>query len=116
MKLLIIMILSISNTLFASPERICAYDSARAHKPYVEQIQSTDKHKHCTISGAVGIDCGATQSVILGIAKEVWDAMGNGTPELADLKANIKGIKLSRREDVQNLYDCENICFNHYDK
>jgi hypothetical protein len=113
MEILILQLL-LSAQLYAAPKMICAYDSAREHKPYVETLPGSDKLKHCTISCAMALDCGTGQSTVLGIVKEIWDAMGNGNPELADIRANLKGIKLSKRSDVGNIYDCLDQCKKHY--
>lgn len=96
-------------------DMVCAVSSANYYKRALEiQTLEVDKFKHCTISCVVGIECGVAPTAILGIAKELYDLLGAGTPELADLLANIRGLRLGQRDTIQNFEDCKEACFNIY--
>ena len=78
----------------------CAFGVAKALQSAFPG--TSDKYKHCMISGLMVTTCGpafgATGSAIgasafIGIAKEIKDLFGPGNAELADLVADYRGIK-----------------------
>ncbi|EQC45367.1 hypothetical protein [Bacteriovorax sp. Seq25_V] len=115
-KLIAILSLTFSLSTLASPENIfCAYESAMKYKDLVEFPElARDKYKHCTISCIVGVECGVTSSAILGMAKEIADIFGAGTPEWEDLLADIVGLRISSRADVYDFVTCSNVCEIYY--
>lgn len=63
---------------------------------------TSDKFKHCTISGLMVTVCGpalnangtaVSAAAFFGIAKEIKDVFGPGNAEIADLIADYRGIK-----------------------
>lgn len=120
-KLLILFLIFVTSNSIANDSRnyaknmICAISSANYYKRVLEvQTLEVDKYKHCTISCIVGIECGVTPTAVLGIAKELYDLLGAGNPEWADLLANIRGLRVGQRVGIQNFEDCKNACFNIY--
>jgi hypothetical protein len=65
---------------------------------YVHEVKTEgrpDKYMHCSISCVMSIYCGPIDSIEIGILKEVYDSMGFGDPDIQDLKADQKGIKIA---------------------
>ncbi|MFT6632856.1 MAG: hypothetical protein ACJAS4_002824 [Bacteriovoracaceae bacterium] len=94
---------------------ICAYEEAvRVKGELGVELITKDKYLHCTVSCAVGVVCGSTPSAILGIAKEVYDVFGPGHAEIKDLFANIRGLKLSQKVDINDLNSCSLACETFY--
>ncbi len=110
----------LSTTAYAQSESkqdlICAIKSATYYKKILEsQSLEVDKFRHCSVSCIVGIECGVGPSAVIGVAKEIYDLFGGGTPELADLLANIRGIKLGQQSDIQNFEECKTACLKIYE-
>lgn len=98
-----------------SDELFCAYETATYYKKIVKVKNfARDKYKHCTISCIVGIECGLTSTAILGMAKEIYDVFGPGSAELEDLLANFLGLRISRRNSVNDLNSCSTACQQYY--
>ncbi|EPZ49503.1 hypothetical protein M902_1088 [Bacteriovorax sp. BAL6_X] len=96
-------------------ELLCAVESATYYKRVLEsQNLEVDKYKHCTVSCIVGIECGLSSSAIIGVAKEIYDLFGGGHAQWRDLLANINGLRLSQRVDIQNFEDCSASCKSIY--
>lgn len=121
----IVTLLLFSNIVYAMPgqskdlakELLCAVESATYYKRVLEnQTIEVDKYRHCSVSCVVGIECGIRPSAIIGVAKEVYDLFGGGTPEFKDLLANIIGLKFSQDIEVQNFEDCSRRCHQVYMK
>ncbi|MFG1493067.1 hypothetical protein [Halobacteriovorax sp. ZH4_bin.1] len=94
---------------------LCAVESATYYKRVLEsQNLEVDKYRHCTVSCIVGIECGISSSAIIGVAKEIYDLFGGGHAEWRDLLANINGLRLSHRTDIQNFEDCSASCKSIY--
>ncbi|WP_412471093.1 hypothetical protein [Halobacteriovorax sp. RT-2-4] len=94
---------------------LCAVESATYYKRVLEsQNLEVDKYRHCSVSCIVGIECGVSSSAVIGVAKEIYDLFGGGHAEWADLLANIHGLHLSQRADIQNFEDCSASCKRIY--
>ena len=112
----IAVLLTVANSLFASDLNsnkrglICAYTYAQEVKDELGFKITRDKYLHCSVSCAVGLECGIKSSAILGVAKEVYDVFGPGQAEIKDLYANLQGLGLSLRNDVDDLDSCKNAC------
>lgn len=99
----------------ADVDLLCAYDAGMKYKDIVKfKARAHDKFRHCTISCVIGLECGVTSSAIIGIAKEIADVFGTGTPEWEDILADILGIRISKRASVNNLDDCAQACDDYY--
>ena len=70
-----------------------------------------DKNYHCSVSCMLALKCAPEDVLMIGILKELKDAVGPGNAEMADLKADILGIDLvlARRAktDQQCLSECD---------
>lgn len=75
-----------------SEKMICSYFRAKGFEEELRRYGGTDKFMHCTMSCYLAARCGTSESAIAGILKEIIDVFGPGNAELADLKANAKGI------------------------
>ncbi|AYF44136.1 MULTISPECIES: hypothetical protein [Halobacteriovorax] len=116
-NLFLSVLICVSLPSFASDGLICAIESATYYKRVLEtQNLEVDKYKHCTISCIVGIECGVKPTAMIGVAKELYDLFGGGTPELEDLLANLRGLRLSQRGDIQNFEECSSHCQVYYSK
>ena len=95
----------------ADEKMICAGHFALKYKPLVLSFKN-DKAKHCALSCLISKRCFIGETFTLGLIKEVADVLGYGTPELADLRANILGIKLAyTRPEADCLKLCQEIFF-----
>ncbi len=72
---------------------ICSAAIAFRFKDEVNLPGKPDKYKHCSLSCVMTLYCGPIGSFEMGALKELYDALGFGTPDIEDLKADIKGIK-----------------------
>ncbi len=89
----------------------CSYDTAISVRAGVTSpIFHQDKFKHCAISCIVANECGALSSTVLGIGKEVYDLIGPGRSEIADVVANFFGIKFQVIGLAKDRDTCESSC------
>ena len=80
-----------------------------------EQYYNTyDKFKHCAVSCYLDLRCPRAQVGLVGILKEVRDAMGYGNAEWADIKADFYGLKLVRKKLAISDDDCARKCDEKY--
>lgn len=113
---LLLFLLSMITFSFLAPAAIpnkklmyCSYQEARRLQPiYKKREELTDKTKHCTISCKIAYKCSSLGSWHIGLFKELADLFGSGNPEVADLKANVYGIRLSKF--ISNKQQCEDYC------
>ena len=73
-----------------------------------------DKFKHCAISCYLDLRCPRAQVGLIGILKEIRDAMGYGNAEWADIRADFYGLKLVRKKMAFNDEDCARKCDEKY--
>lgn len=113
-KVLTLLLLVLS---FQAPARElgCAYKWAKKVLPEVENEPFGDKFKHCAVSCMIGLHCTQIQTLNIGVMKEIWDIFTPGDSDLADLRADIIGIKLSGQKDVEDHADCIWECDKHFD-
>ena len=57
-----------------------------------------DKYKHCALSCVMTLYCGPTDSMSVGIMKEIFDALGFGTPDWKDIEADKAGIRIGMKQ------------------
>jgi RHS repeat-associated protein len=70
-----------------------------------------DKLKHCLLSCEIASTCGVNAAQLAGIAKEIIDMSGLGTPSLEDLVADYSGIACARQGgDASCPQDCRRCC------
>lgn len=80
-----------------STRAICGVWVANKYLPEIKVPDKTDKYFHCSVSCVMTLYCGFTDSIEVGILKEIYDALGYGEPSLEDLKADLKGIRLGMK-------------------
>lgn len=67
---------------------------------------------HCAMSCALALKCPDLEAEALGWLKEIIDAIGPGDSSRADLRANKKGIRISKR--VHSKWACKKECLKVY--
>ncbi len=72
---------------------VCGASIALRFRNEVSLPGKPDKFKHCALSCVMTLYCGPIESFELGALKELYDALGFGTPDIEDLKADLTGIK-----------------------
>jgi hypothetical protein len=72
---------------------VCSSFIAYRYRDEVNLPGKSDKYKHCSLSCVMTIYCGPIGSLEVGALKELYDALGFGNPDIADLRADLKGIK-----------------------
>ena len=87
-----------SDSGVANPENqkiipVCSAAIAYRFRSEVNLPGKPDKYKHCSLSCVMTLYCGPIGSFEVGALKELYDALGFGTPDGEDIKADIKGIK-----------------------
>ena len=92
----------------SSESSSCAYREAKKLRSIYLNKKYRDKSLHCIISCRMAHKCGKVGSWSIGIVKEIADLLGMGNPEMADIKANNYGIKLSGQ--ISNAYQCDDYC------
>lgn len=112
MRVLLLLLFIISSTEVNAG--VCSAFFARSLKPQVEVPDTTDKWKHCSLSCLLARRCGAEDSFLLGIIKELADVVGPGNAEWADLKADLNGVTLWRLGFGRNDQMCKDQCLAIY--
>jgi hypothetical protein len=94
---------------------LCSYRNIPAAQTWVdEQRNSYDKFKHCAVSCYLTLRCSAMQVRTVGVLKEIRDLLGEGNPEVADIKADFYGVKLAKKKIARHDDDCSRICDERY--
>ncbi|GEM_PF-4063799 len=110
---IIFLLLSISINLSAKEKFLCSVLTLHKYKSIIPENEY-DKIKHCSYSCILSKECSATESWAVGVAKEIADLLGYGTPDFEDLEANKKGIKLGQK--VKSIKYCLPKCRELYDR
>lgn len=90
----------------AQDKLVCSVYFAYKYKPLVEHFNN-DKAKHCALSCLMSKECFLGETFTLGLIKEVADLLGYGKPDLADIEANLVGMRMAYS---QNNVDCLSAC------
>lgn len=113
---LIVLLWILSPVVRAEPyaQNVCIKSIIQQYEQEVRNTGRTDKFMHCTLSCLITVECGATQSWAAGIAKELWDVIGPGDADWADLRADRSGIQLGRKiiMDPPPFSDSREECFS----
>jgi hypothetical protein len=72
---------------------ICSGFIAYRFRDEVDLFGKSDKYKHCSLSCVMTLYCGPMGALEVGALKELYDALGFGTPDIEDLRADVQGIK-----------------------
>jgi len=78
------------------------------------QVNHYDKFKHCAVSCYLSLRCPRREVLAVGVMKEFYDAMGYGNAEIADLIADLKGIRLVKKNQAKHDSDCVQLCDQMY--
>ena len=107
--------LSISaKSLEAEKNLLCAYTTGIIFQNEVSNMPYTDKTKHCSLSCIMAVNCRASSSLIIGVAKEAYDLIGPGQADLLDIRANIIGIKYYLQGKARNNKECKRKCIREF--
>ena len=78
---------------------LCGILVGKAYKSEVEaDSRKPDKYKHCSLSCVMTLYCGPMESMEVGILKEIYDALGFGTPDWKDIDADRVGVKIGVKQ------------------
>ena len=78
---------------------VCGLLVGKAFKSEVEvDPHQPDKFKHCSLSCVMTLYCGPADSMSVGILKEIYDALGFGTPDWKDIEADQTGVKIGLKQ------------------
>lgn len=86
----------ISLNLKAEDKLYCSLYYAFKFKEQVSKLEN-DKQMHCSMSCLIARRCKKGEVLAIGLIKEFVDAMGAGTPDPNDIRANVRGIQLAGR-------------------
>jgi hypothetical protein len=60
---------------------VCGAIVAKKYLPEVKIPNVSDHYQHCSLSCVMTIYCGVMDSFEVGVLKEIYDALGYGTPQ-----------------------------------
>ena len=86
----------------------------QAKKWAESQVNHYDKFKHCSVSCYLSLRCPRREVLAVGVMKEFYDAMGYGNAEIADLIADLKGIRIVKKNQAKHDSDCVQLCDQMY--
>ncbi len=90
---------------------VCGLIVGKAYKSEVEtDTAKPDKYKHCALSCVMTLYCGPGDSMSVGILKEVYDALGFGTPDWKDIEADKAGIRIGMKQ-IANVDFSRSSCY-----
>jgi hypothetical protein len=112
--LLVALLLSVFVPSMAMGQGLCAGIQAYRLKDRVELPGASDKYKHCTLSCMLALRCGPSDSISLGLLKEIADLLGYGTPDIEDIRANAKGIGFVVKFKAFRDSSCHRLCRQAY--
>ena len=116
MKIILIFVVAISLSIsqaLADDKLTCSLFHAILYKDQVRKLEN-DKQMHCSMSCLIARKCEKTEVVAIGFIKEFVDALGFGTPDSQDIRANLKGIKYADRALTER--KCYSYCKITYPK
>ncbi len=93
---------------------ICGMVVGHRRKAEVLREGTADKFRHCALSCVITLGCGPLDAYNVGLMKEIYDALGFGTPSLEDLRADVAGIDLGISRDIRTRSDCYRGCGKIY--
>jgi hypothetical protein len=103
--ILMMLVLGLSSPSLARAESssaalpVCGLLVGKAFKSEVEaDTAKPDKYKHCSLSCVMTLYCGPAESMEVGVLKEIYDALGFGTPDWKDIEADRAGIKIGVKQ------------------
>jgi hypothetical protein len=73
-----------------------------------------DKYKHCAVSCMLALRCHSSDVLEIGILKELADVVGPGNAEMADLRADYKGVEIAVRKEATTDKKCIDVCHATY--
>lgn len=115
MKTILIILIALITIpqVFAEDKLVCSLYHAYLYKYEVRKLEN-DKQMHCSMSCLIARKCDNLEVVAIGFIKEFVDALGYGTPDPDDIKANLKGIDFAKKASKKN--QCYSYCKKVYPK
>lgn len=104
----------ISSSVSAEVTMICSTFHYSKVKKIVEAKGSYDKYKHCAVSCLLALRCNPADVRQLGLFKEGIDLLGPGNAEMADLKADFKGVDFAVKKKAKTDDECIQKCHEAY--
>lgn len=119
MKLLLPLILFIfSLSVLAKSEKkaipICSLYYLSDVKAKAIAHGNFDKYKHCAVSCMLALRCSPSDVLEIGILKELADVVGPGNAEMADLRADYKGVDIAVKKEATTDKKCMDACHSYY--
>ncbi|MCO4792818.1 MAG: hypothetical protein KC493_03840 [Bacteriovoracaceae bacterium] len=112
MKTLFFLLMLIQATqVTASDKLYCSLYNAFKYKDAVTKLRN-DKQMHCSMSCLIARKCKTLEVVAIGFIKEFVDALGYGTPDPYDIKANLEGISIAKKGASEK--SCYDKCIKLY--
>mgnify|MGYP003640430315 CR=1 FL=1 len=112
--LIVLIFITSFSTQAASSAAMCSLLYSGRLKQQVELPGVSDKWKHCALSCLLARRCGAEDSFLLGIIKELADVVGPGNAEWADLQADLNGVTLWLMGMGKSDQMCKDQCLSIY--
>ncbi len=104
-----------SLNVHAEQKFICSAIVGKNFYQELKPLAVSDKTKHCALSCYLALRCGSLESFHVGVIKEIFDLLGAGNAEIADLRANQQGITLARARRARNQSQCLSECKTIYE-
>lgn len=89
----------------------CSTYYAFKYKKEIQRLPN-DKTMHCAMSCAIALKCPDIGTAALGWLKEFIDVLGPGDADMNDIRANRRGIKISK--SVSYKWQCKRACIKVY--
>lgn len=103
-----------SFSVSAEVAMVCSTFHYSKVKKIVEAKGSHDKYKHCAVSCLLALRCNPADVRQLGLFKEGIDLLGPGNAEMADLKADFKGVDFAVKKKARTDDECIQKCHEAY--
>ena len=113
-KLIFIAACLVTFTASAQEKFFCALPRAVEFREVVLEMDGSDKTRHCSLMCIIALKCNRHETYLLGVAKEIFDSLGFGTPDANDIEANKTGISLATSGTALSEYDCLDQCTEIY--
>ena len=109
--ILMIFFVALSNPVTAEDQGpFCTSYYVLKWKDQVEQLNTSDKAKHCSLSCLVARRCDNNDILVFGLIKEMVDLIGPGNSEWEDMEANRQGVLYAHQSHRRCLF----LCIHHY--
>ncbi len=114
MKTALFLALFFVSSAHASTEFVCSIFQAQKIYKDLGRQNISDKTKHCVLSCHMALRCPSFEVWNLGVLKEIYDLLGGGNAEWADLQADRDGIVLATSRRARTTAECYRECREIY--